>query len=165
MKIQPIPDLSLPDLDGVFHFLDAFPRRIVVVNFWSAECPWVQRTDELLLPWLARWGERVALVCIAANAGEPEAALRDVARRRGIPLLLRDPFFRATGAFEATNTPHYYVFDEQGLLRYQGAFDDVTFRQRIPTRFFLYEAVEALLAGREPMVKEMPPYGCTILRG
>jgi hypothetical protein len=42
--------------------------------------------------------------------------------------------------------------------------DDVTFRQRKATRFFLEEAVEALLDGRLPALEQTPAYGCTIVR-
>ena len=54
--------------------------------------------------------------------------------------------------------------DREGILRYRGAVDDVTFRQGNPTRFFLEEAVEALLDGRLPELTEMPAYGCAIVR-
>jgi hypothetical protein len=42
--------------------------------------------------------------------------------------------------------------------------DDVTFRQRKTTRFFLDEAVEALLEGYFPALAETLAYGCTIVR-
>ena len=50
------------------------------------------------------------------------------------------------------------------LSDYRGAFDDVTFRQRAATRSYLKDAVEALLAGRNPDLAETAPYGCTIVR-
>jgi hypothetical protein len=50
------------------------------------------------------------------------------------------------------------------MLRYQGAVDNITFRKREATHFFLQEAVEALLAGRLPQPAETPAYGCTIVR-
>jgi hypothetical protein len=56
-----------------------------------------------------------------------------------------------------------FVIDEEGLLRYQGAFDDVTFRQPEPTRNYLYSAVEAVLAGERPEPAEAPSYGCTVM--
>jgi hypothetical protein len=40
----------------------------------------------------------------------------------------------------------------------------VVFRQKTPTRFYLDEAVKALLAGRPPALAESPAYGCTIVR-
>ena len=50
------------------------------------------------------------------------------------------------------------------LLRYRGAVDDVTFRNRQASRFFLEEAIEALLEGHLPTLTETPAYGCAIVR-
>jgi hypothetical protein len=65
---------------------------------------------------------------------------------------------------KAATTPHFYIVDADGRLRYQGAFDDITFRQRTATRNYVFEAVAALLDGREPDPTEVRPYGCTIVR-
>jgi hypothetical protein len=56
------------------------------------------------------------------------------------------------------------VIDAEGRLRYQGAFDDVTFRQRTATRWYAIEALEALLAGQPVAIPETPAYGCSIQR-
>jgi len=66
--------------------------------------------------------------------------------------------------YQAQTTPHVYVIDREGILRYRGAVDDMTFRKRIPTRFFLDEAIESLLEGRSPSLTESPAYGCAIVR-
>ena len=50
------------------------------------------------------------------------------------------------------------------ILRYRGAVDDVKFRQPKATRFFLEEAVEALLDGYLPALEEIPAHGCAIVR-
>jgi hypothetical protein len=57
-----------------------------------------------------------------------------------------------------------FVIDRDGILRYQGAVDDVMFRQKIPTRFYLDEAIEALLARDLPEIQETSAYGCAIVR-
>jgi hypothetical protein len=66
--------------------------------------------------------------------------------------------------YEAMSTPHVFVVDRDGILRYRGAVDDVKFRQPKATRFFLEEAVESLLDGRLPTLTETPAYGCAIVR-
>ena len=66
--------------------------------------------------------------------------------------------------FEAVTTPHIFVVDKDGILRYRGAVDDAKFRQKIPTKFYLDEAIESLLAGRLPEIQESPAYGCAIVR-
>ncbi len=161
---QPAPDFSLPDLDGQLHQLSGYARRIVVLNFWSAECPHAERTDRELLRLQAQWGDKVVVLNIASNANEPLELLRQVALVRSLSIVLRDDNHAVADLYAAVTTPHIYVIDAQGLLRYQGAFDDVNFRQRRPTREYCKEAVEALLAGQRPPVEQTPSYGCTIVR-
>jgi hypothetical protein len=78
--------------------------------------------------------------------------------------VLVDRQHRVADMYAAQTTPHVFVVDGAGRLRYQGAVDDTSFSQRSPSRFFLYEAVQALLAGRSPQVLETRPYGCAIIR-
>lgn len=161
---QPAPDFTLPDLDGRPHALAQYRGRLTLINFWSAECPYAERVDRPLLPWLASLGGQAALLPLAANANEPPELLRTTAAQRGIPLVLRDESHRVADAYGAVTTPHFFVLDGDGIVRYQGAYDDVTFRQRTPTRFYLQEAVAALLAGRLPEVAQTQPFGCAIVR-
>jgi peroxiredoxin len=161
---QPVPDFSLPDLDGRQHPLADYREKIVVLNFWSAECPHAERTDRELLRMQAQWGGKVVVLNIASNANESLDLLRAVASERGLAPVLVDKRHEVADHYVAVTTPHVYVIDGEGLLRYQGAFDDVTFRQRTPTRSYLQEAVEALLAGRKPPVEQTQSYGCTIVR-
>ena len=161
---RPAPPFSLPDLEGSVHHLSGCRGKIVVINFWSAECPWSERSDQAILGHLPGWGTRVIYLAVAANLNEPAALLREAADRRGLPGLLHDSQGIVAGLYHAITTPHLFVVDQEGVLRYQGALDDVTFRQREPTRQYLVEAVQALLDGRLPEVQETPPYGCTIVR-
>lgn len=161
---QPAPDFTLPDLNGAFHSLSALRGRIVVVNFWSAECPWSERADRDLVQALGAWGPAVALLSVAPNANEPPELLESVASGRGLPLVLVDSGQRVADRYGALVTPHLYVVDADGVLRYQGAPDDVTFRQRQASRPYLRLAVEALLEGRLPNPAETPPFGCSIVR-
>ena len=75
---------------------------------------------------------------------------RKAAKARRLPIVLIDADHFVADLYEAQTTPHVFVIDRDGILRYRGAVDDVTFRQRKPTRFFLDEAVEALLEGHLP---------------
>ena len=159
---EPLPDFALPSLDGFVHRLSAYRGRLALVNFWSAECEWCRRVDGLLLPALAAWTPQVQLIPIAANPGEPDELLRRTAAECGLPFVLRDARQEVVALYGAQATPHFFLADREGILRYQGAFDDVTFRQRTPTRSYLVEAVQALLSGKEPPVAHSAAYGCAI---
>jgi thiol-disulfide isomerase/thioredoxin len=161
---QPAPEFTLPDLDGRIHMLSDYRGRIVIVNFWSAECPHAKRVDTDITACLVQWGVDVVLLPVASNANESDGMLVAVARQRKLPLVLRDADQSVADRYEAQTTPHAYVVDRQGILRYRGAVDDVAFRQRVATRFYLKDAVEALLASSLPEVTEVQPFGCTIVR-
>jgi peroxiredoxin len=160
----PAPNFELPDLQGYLHTLGGHRGRIVIVNFWSAECPHSERADRSTMACLVQWGTDVELLSIAANRNESIPMVEEAARARRLPTVLLDPEQVVADLYEAVTTPHAFVVDREGILRYRGAVDDVTFRQRKATRFYLEEAVEALLERRSPQIQETPAYGCTIVR-
>ena len=167
MSIQvnlPAPDFELPDLDGRPHRLGGYLGRIVILNFWSCECPHSERTDRAILAMFVQWRDEVEMLSIAANRSETPEALKKIAHMRRLPTVLLDADQAVADLYEAQTTPHVFVIDREGILRYRGAVDDVTFRRREPGRFHLDEAVEALLEGRLPALAESPAYGCTIVR-
>ena len=84
---QPAPGFTLPDLDGRIHMLSDYRGQIVIVNFWSAECPHSERFDTDITARLAEWGADVALLSIASNANEPDGMLAAVARQREVPVV------------------------------------------------------------------------------
>jgi peroxiredoxin len=161
---QPAPVFTLPDLSGIVHNLVDLRGRIAILNFWSAECPWVKRADFELLSYLQEWGDSVTLWSLASNANEGRDLLEQVARERSLPLVLHDSQQQVADLYGAITTPHLFLLDGEGILRYQGALDDVNFRQRIPTRAYLRQAVEAVLGDRDPQPAQTSPYGCTIVR-
>lgn len=135
-----------------------------MVNFWSAECPWVERTDLEIMLRLPGWGDAVVVLWIASNLNEPIEQLQTVSQQRGLPVVLRDSEQLVANLYGAQTTPHYFVIDRTGILRYQGAFDDITFRNRTSSVHYLDQAVEALLAGYSPQLESTPPYGCALVR-
>lgn len=160
----PAPDFLLPDLDGTLRRLSGYRGKIVVVNFWSAECPWSEQSDSEIEKTSAAWKGRVFILRVASNAHETEAMLRDASRARGLDIILKDSAARVADLYEAQTTPHCFVVDENGILRYRGGFDDRSFRKRTASRVYLREAVEALLAGCLPDAQETAPHGCAITR-
>ncbi len=161
---QPAPDFELPDLEGHPHRLTEYRGKIVIVNFWSCECPHSERTDKAIMAMFVQWRDDVVMLSIAANRNENIEAVKTAANARRLQKVMLDANCSVADLYEAQTTPHVFVIDRDGILRYRGAVDNVTFRQRIPTRFFLDEAVESLLEGNLPALTESPAYGCTIVR-
>lgn len=161
---QPVPDFELPAVEGRLYCLSNHRGKIVIVNFWSCECPQSERTDRAIISMFVQWHDDVVLLTIASNRNESIEAIKAVAEARHLPVVLVDQNCRVADQLGAQTTPHVFVIDREGILRYRGAVDNVTFRQRQPVRFFLDEAVESLLEGHLPALAETPAYGCAIVR-
>jgi peroxiredoxin len=172
---EPVPDFELPDLQGNLHRLSQYRGRIVIVNFWSCECPHSERTDKAIMSMFVQhmhraadavqvWREDVTMLSIASNRNETAGAVKNAAETRRLPTVLLDADCKVADLFNAQATPHVFAVDREGFLRYRGAVDDVTFRNRTPSRFFLDMAIESLLEGYLPTLTETPAFGCAIVR-
>ena len=161
---SPAPDFELKDLEGARHSPRDELGSILVLNFWSAECVHSQRADEEFEDMAQEWGEGVAFWCIASSENGDDELIRNAAAKNKIDRLLRDQNLTVADAYGAVTTPHVFVIDEQGVLRYSGAFNDVSLRQRTPTRNYLQEVVRAVQNGVDPDHSETAPFGCAIVR-
>jgi peroxiredoxin len=121
---QTAPDFELPDLNGQLHKLSDHRGRIVVLNFWSAQCPHAVRTDELIQGWRPAWGQAVAVFFIASNRNESRVEIAEAARQQHLTPVLIDREHVVADMYDAQTTPHVFLIDALGRLRYRGAVDD-----------------------------------------
>jgi peroxiredoxin len=160
------PDFSLPAVNGGRVGLSDFRGSFVVLTFWSAECPWSRRADVLLVYRSLAWSPRcVQIVGVASNITETENEIAHEVEKRGVryPVLL-DLDQGVANSYKAQTTPHFFVMDKRGIVRYTGALDDASFKQPRPKILHLDRAVAALLDNRTPDPAVTLPYGCSIVR-
>jgi len=158
------PEFQLPDLKGRLYTLEDLLGRIVVLNFWSAECDWCERVDHELSAYLDRWKAQVKVLWIASNANESRELIERVACVRKLTTVLVDADQQVAHMYGAQTTPHFFVVDGSGKLAYQGAWDDITFRQRVATKVYIPMVIESLNQNLIPEVTQTPPYGCVLVR-
>lgn len=158
------PEFHLEDLDGEEYRLEDARDQIVVLNFWSAECPWAEKGDQALAAMDVDWGREALLWRIASNVNESPEKLREEARERGVEPVLIDEGHEVADLYGAVTTPHVYVIDRQGVLRYKGAPNDAAFDDPQPERNYLGQALDAARRGQSPEPPETKGRGCTIVR-
>lgn len=161
------PDFTLTDaLSGEVYSLSALRDRIVVLDFWSGECPWSRQYDAYFIERAPVWADQgIVLLHLASNASETSADIDEVADELEINVpILYDAGNVIADAYGAVTTPHVFVVGPEGRLAYRGAIDDRSFRQREATVNYLDNALSALLAGQMPNPAETQPYGCAIVR-
>jgi peroxiredoxin len=159
---EPAPDFELTDLAGRRRRLSDQKGHVTVLHIWSALCPWTDRTDAAVLE--AATSHGADLWSIASNADETQDVLRRESDSRQLPVVLLDPDQRVSDLYGAVATPHVFVIDAGGVVRYHGAVDDARFRQPVPRHRFLAEALAAVRRGQDPEPGVTPTYGCAIVR-
>lgn len=166
-------DFRLPGVDGKVHSLAEYQdRSILAVTFWCNHCPYVQAWEPRVIAIQKDYLERgVQIVAINPNETinyptDDFPHMVERAREKEYPFpYLRDESQEVARAYGASRTPEFFVFDRDRVLRYHGAPDDNHESQTRVTRKYLREALDALLASREPPLPETPPRGCSVKWG
>jgi thiol-disulfide isomerase/thioredoxin len=176
---SPLPDFKLRGVDERDYtpqdFADA---KLLVVVFTSNHCPTAQLYENRLKQIVADYTPRdVAFLAINPNHQNAvrldEMAWTDLDDTfEAMKIRARDHAFNfpytddgetqvVTEKFGAVATPHVFIFDQQRKLRFQGRIDDSE-RESLVKQKTTRDALDALLAGRQPPVATTKVFGCSI---
>ena len=161
----PAPGFTLASVAGKEHSLAAFKGKIVVLEWFDPDCPYVAKHHErnATMRDLARtYADRdvVWLAIVSGRAAAQPERLRDAIKAWQIeyPVLL-DPQGKVARAYGARVTPHMFVIDAEGTLAYAGAIDESADRETLGETNYVQRAVDALLAGEPVAIPSTFPYG------
>jgi peroxiredoxin len=172
---SPAPDFTLPDLDGKPVRLSDFRGKVVVLEWFNPECPFVKaahKQGSLVRSPAKHLAE--GTVWLAVNSGAPgkqgAGAEKSRAGRETFAMnypILIDETGSVGKLYGAERTPHMYVVDAKGVLVYRGAIDnspDGIGESPTDGKLVNYveEAVNAVRAGKPPAVAETKAYGCSV---
>jgi peroxiredoxin len=169
------PDFALPDQDGTIRRLSEFRGKTVVLEWTNHDCPFVRKHynsgNMQALQTLAKERGIVWLSMASSPEGEQgfvtggQARELTESRKANPTAVLLDPRSVASRAYNATVTPHMFVIDGQGILRYMGAIDSIrSSRVEDVARAepWLRDAMLAVAEGRAPAQAVTQPYGCVV---
>jgi len=163
------PPFDLPGVDGSKHSLADYADAPALAVVWSCNhCPYVQAWEGRMIQLQSDYKDRgFRLVAINSNdaTSHPEDSFDEMkkrAERQGFNFdYLYDEDQSAVRQYGAARTPEVFLFDRDRKLVYHGAIDDSRDEGAVTQRY-LRDAIEAVLAGDEPPVRETPPVGCTV---
>lgn len=164
----PCPDFTLPGVDGRLWSLRDFHTPALLVAVLCNHCPYVQAVDGRLNDLAQDYAGRCAVVGVNANdaVAYPEDsfdAMRQRARAQGYVFpYLWDEEQRLVQDLGAQCTPDFFLYDAHRRLTYRGRLDDHWKDPAGVHRQELREALEALLAGGDPLQPQHPSLGCSI---
>jgi peroxiredoxin len=167
---QPAPAFSLQDQNGQTVSLDDYKGKLVVLEWFNDECPFVvKHYQQGHMQKLAKQYAEKDVVWLAINTTKSHDAAhnKEVAGKWNIDRpILDDSKEQTVGkAYGATNTPHMYVIDKNGTIAYAGAIDS---NRSSDTKDiegatnYVAKALDELLSGSNVSQPETKAYGCTV---
>jgi peroxiredoxin len=161
-----VPDWSATDENGVVHKLSQYAGHAVVLEWTNSECPFVERHYEAgTMKQLAAALGAKDVVWLAVNStytNTPDETKAWKEEQGFSYATLQDPDGKLGHMFGARTTPHMFVIDAKGVLRYRGAIDDDQYGRAEKPNNYVDSAVHALWASADPSPSETPSYGCSI---
>ena len=163
------PAFSLPNaVDGKTYTFTPASGKPAVVFFTCNQCPWAKAFEPRLIAIAKQYQAKgVTFYAIDSNdesryAEESLANMKDRAVSNNWPYpYLKDGDSSIARAYGARVTPHVFVVDGSGVVRYRGYVDDSA-KPEERKRTGLTDALDAVLAGKEVATNSTHAFGCTI---
>jgi peroxiredoxin len=172
---QPAPAFTLADSSGKTLSLAGLQGKIVVLEWWNHECPFVGKhygsgnMQKLQKEWT---GKGIVWLTVSSSApgqqGHVDGAKANALMKEkgGAPTaLLLDHDGKVGRAYGAKTTPHMFVIDPKGTVVYAGGIDDKpsTDQADVATaKNFVSAALAEVTAGKRVTTASSQPYGCNV---
>lgn len=168
-------DFKLTDASGKTVQLSDYRGKTVVLEWNNPGCPFVQRHyDSGNMQRTQAAAKAGGAVWLTINSGAPgkqghldaAGAKKFVADKKSpASHYLLDPKGVVGKGYAAKTTPHIYVIDAAGVVRYQGAIDDkpaARVEEMPAARNHALAALNEIKAGKAVSVAQTQPYGCSV---
>lgn len=174
----PAPGFTGVDTAGNPVRLEDYRGKTVILEWTNHGCPYVAKQygtgNMQALQHEATEAGHIWLSVISSAPGtqghvQPAEADRLTVERDAAPTaVLLDPEGKIGRAYDARTTPHMYVIDDEGVLRYMGGIDDHTTARwdgLEGATNYVRAALDDLEAGQDVETPVARPYGCTVKYG
>ena len=169
------PSFELKNTQGEVVNLSEFAGKYVVLEWTNHLCPYVKKhyeSDNMQALQRKYTDQDVVWLSIISSApgkqGHVSATKADelTKSRNAAPShVLFDESGEVGKLYGAKTTPHMYIIDPKGALRYAGAIDSI--KSANPADIakatnYVETSMVSLLAGNKVNKKVTPPYGCSV---
>ncbi|SMF46405.1 redoxin domain-containing protein [Pseudobacteriovorax antillogorgiicola] len=178
---KPAPTFSLPGHDGKMYSLEKFKGKHVVLEWFNNDCPYVDKhyhekyrnMQTLQKNWTGK-KDVVWLAIISSAPGKQgyltaaqATKIKEEARKAHMTAILLDPKGTVGRMYNAKTTPHMFIIDPQGILRYDGAIDNKTSPRLAALKAdglqnYVSDGLGNLMASKSVNPSKTEPYGCSV---
>ena len=172
------PTFTLMNQDSEMIDLASFKGKRVILEWTNHDCPFVKRhydTDNMQDLQREFTGNDVIWLSIISSAKgkqgyvtKSEAKELTVNRNAQPSHVLFDSNGDVGKLYDAKTTPHMFIIDEVGMLRYQGAIDNLGNTGALfstdlsKAKNYVRDAMKSLFLGEDVKEKNTRPYGCSV---
>ena len=163
---KPAPDFTVKDVNGKTHKLSDYKGKIVVLEGYNLDCPYVANhydTGAMQDAQAAATGQGVIWLVVNSSYSEGAKAKKEVdSKKIKATGVIYDPKGVIGKAYDFKTTPHMIVIDKEGKVAYNGAIDDKADTEGDPrkARNYVKEAIAKLSANEPVTIAKTKPYGC-----
>ena len=172
-------DFKLKGVDGKKYSLASFKKaKVLVIIFSAPHCPTAQAYEARIMAIQEDYRSKgVQVVMINPNSPESvcleergytdlgdsfgDMKIRAKERNFNFPFLDDGKTEETSIKYSPIATPHAFVFDNDRILKYVGRIDDSE-KIGIEKQLDLRNAIDAVLKGKDPEVKQTKVFGCSI---
>ena len=171
----PAPEFSGLTTSGETVSLANFKGKTLVLEWTNHDCPYVRKhygSNNMQTLQKETTADGVVWLSVISSApgtqGHVEAAQADeltVSRDAAPTAIILDPEGTIGKAYAARTTPHMYIIDAEGVLRYKGGIDDKPSSSKSSiegAHNYVLAALADMGAGREVADPVTRPYGCSV---
>jgi peroxiredoxin len=169
IKLKKAPEFTLTSFGGKTISLSDYKGKIVVLEWFNLECPFVQyhyNTANTMVDLAKKYKDKVVWLAINSTSHTTPEENKTFAEKHKLPYpILDDRSGKVGRAYNATNTPHIFIIDTKGYIVYDGAIDNSPMGntpQGQELINYVDKALTELKAGRTVSIRETKPYGCTV---
>jgi peroxiredoxin len=171
---QKAPAFELKDTEGKTVKLSDFAGKVVVLEWFNPECPYVVKhhgDNKTMANTYAKYKDK-GVVWLAINSGAPGkqgAGLEINAQHKKdwkieYPILL-DESGKVGKAYGSKNTPTMFIIDATGNLAYMGAIDNDNSAKKLGSINYVDQALGQILAKETVSSPVTKAYGCSVKYG
>lgn len=169
------PDFTLMDSNGNEHSLSDFEGKYVILEWINFDCPFVVKhydtknmqnlqktyTDKDVV-WLS--------ICSSAEGKQGNFDNDEINKRikdhgANMTAYLIDEDGKVGKMYQAKTTPHMYIIDKEGVLRFAGGIDNIKSTDKGDVKAaknWIKNGMDELMNGKQITQKTPPPYGCSV---
>lgn len=165
------PAFDLKDTDGKSVKLSDFKGKVVVLEWFNPECPFIlkhHKVNNTFNDLYTQYNTK-DVVFLAINSSAPgkqgHGAKLNQEKKAEFKMqypILMDEDGAVGHAYGAKRTPTCYVINKDGTLAYMGAIDNNNDAEKVGDKNYVRSALDEILGGKTVSTTKTDAYGCGV---